>query len=218
MTLMQLLSMHAVIRETLPDVYIHNVMIGDDIGMDRANSIFMKANDQVFFRIAIIINVIFTTISQVATVCEKIKNDPNLASGYNAIGNSQAGQFLRGVAQRCPDPPMKNLITMGSQHQVHGRILVWLVIQEKVLCRAFMEWDEDAQAHTEQESLRDSVTSLENFLHWEFMFPGFKVSLLMTGLGVEGGSEVNPNGAYQIKDAGEKILCPITFFRKESEI
>uniref|UniRef100_A0A8C1RRH6 Palmitoyl-protein thioesterase 1 n=2 Tax=Cyprinus carpio TaxID=7962 RepID=A0A8C1RRH6_CYPCA len=26
-------------------------------------------------------------------------------------------QFLRGVVQRCPDPPMKNLISVGGQHQ-----------------------------------------------------------------------------------------------------
>uniref|UniRef100_A0A8P4KHL1 Palmitoyl-protein thioesterase 1 n=1 Tax=Dicentrarchus labrax TaxID=13489 RepID=A0A8P4KHL1_DICLA len=31
------------------------------------------------------------------------------------------GQFLRAVAQRCPSPPMKNLISIGGQHQgVYG--------------------------------------------------------------------------------------------------
>ena len=41
--------------------------------------------------------------------------------GYHAVGFSQGGQFLRAVAQRCPDPPMKNLVTMGGQHQgVYG--------------------------------------------------------------------------------------------------
>ncbi len=29
----------------------------------------------------------------------------------------QGGQFFRGVAERCPSPPMRNLVTMGSQHQ-----------------------------------------------------------------------------------------------------
>ena len=38
------------------------------------------------------------------------------ANGYNAIGFSQGGQFLRGVAQKCPG--MKNLISFGGQHQV----------------------------------------------------------------------------------------------------
>ena len=42
-------------------------------------------------------------------------------NGYHAVGFSQGGQFLRAVAQRCPNPPMKNLITMGGQHEgVYG--------------------------------------------------------------------------------------------------
>ena len=57
------------------------------------------------------------TNRQVREVCEKIQADPELAGGYNAIGFSQGGQFLRAVAQRCPQPPMKNLITFGAQHQ-----------------------------------------------------------------------------------------------------
>merc|ERR1719219_1923027 len=54
---------------------------------------------------------------QVEMVCQEIAADPNLQNGYNAIGFSQGGQFLRAVAQRCPNPPMKNLVTMGGQHQ-----------------------------------------------------------------------------------------------------
>jgi len=50
-----------------------------------------------------------------------IKNDTKLAGGYHALGISQGGQFLRAVAQRCPNPPMVNLVTLGSQHQgVYG--------------------------------------------------------------------------------------------------
>ncbi len=30
---------------------------------------------------------------------------------------SQGGQFLRAIAQRCPNPPMLNLISVGGQHQ-----------------------------------------------------------------------------------------------------
>ena len=39
---------------------------------------------------------------QVREVCEMIAADPELANGYNAVGFSQGGQFLRAVAQRCP--------------------------------------------------------------------------------------------------------------------
>ena len=55
--------------------------------------------------------------SNMIQVCEMIANDPALQNGFNAIGFSQGGQFLRAVAQRCPTPRMRNLITVGSQHQ-----------------------------------------------------------------------------------------------------
>ena len=50
-------------------------------------------------------------------VCKQLSEDPNLKNGYNAIGFSQGAQFLRGIAQKCPNPPMKNLISVGGQHQ-----------------------------------------------------------------------------------------------------
>uniref|UniRef100_A0A8C3AXL2 Palmitoyl-protein thioesterase 1 n=1 Tax=Cyclopterus lumpus TaxID=8103 RepID=A0A8C3AXL2_CYCLU len=53
--------------------------------------------------------------------CWCLARDPELKGGYNAMGFSQGAQFLRAVAQRCPSPPMKNLISVGGQHQgVYG--------------------------------------------------------------------------------------------------
>ena len=49
--------------------------------------------------------------------CEILQNDPNLSSGYNAIGISQGGLLFRGLLQRCPSPPVRNFITFGSPHQ-----------------------------------------------------------------------------------------------------
>jgi len=46
---------------------------------------------------------------QLAYVCDIIKNDPNLQDGYHGLGFSQGSQFLRGIAQTCPEPPMINL-------------------------------------------------------------------------------------------------------------
>lgn len=58
---------------------------------------------------------------QVEDVCKQLANDPELKDGYSALGFSQGGQFLRAVAQRCPSPPMLNLISFGGQHQgVYG--------------------------------------------------------------------------------------------------
>lgn len=55
---------------------------------------------------------------QIDLVCEQLRTDPILstAPAVDAIGFSQGGQFLRGYIERCNDPPVRNLITFGSQH------------------------------------------------------------------------------------------------------
>merc|ERR1711973_882556 len=88
-----------ILKGNIPDVYVYRIMIGNNIIVDTESGFFRDTN------------------RQVREVCEKIQADPELAGGYNAIGFSQGGQFLRAVAQRCPQPPMKNLVTFGAQHQ-----------------------------------------------------------------------------------------------------
>merc|ERR1719228_3178302 len=85
--------------EEIPDLYSVKVMIGDDLDMDKANSVLMRANDQVSY------------------VCDMIAKDPKLAGGYNGVGLSQGGLLMRGLAQRCPNPPMRNFISFGAPHQ-----------------------------------------------------------------------------------------------------
>jgi palmitoyl-protein thioesterase len=54
---------------------------------------------------------------QISKACEMIKNDTKLQGGYNALGFSQGGLFMRAVAQRCPTPPIHNLIAVGGPQQ-----------------------------------------------------------------------------------------------------
>jgi len=83
--------------------YVNSLKIGHTIIDDTTDGFLMPVN------------------KQVEIACGIIANDTNLKDGYHAVGFSQGGQFLRAVAQRCPDPPMKNLVTMGGQHQgVYG--------------------------------------------------------------------------------------------------
>ena len=51
---------------------------------------------------------------QVDEACKIIQADADLKNGYHAVGFSQGGQFLRAVAQRCPNPPMKVLVSLGK--------------------------------------------------------------------------------------------------------
>jgi len=88
-----------IIKDVIPDVYVHRIMIGGNLIVDTESGFFRDTN------------------RQVREVCQMIAEDPELQGGYNAIGFSQGGQFLRAVAQRCPEPAMRNLITIGAQHQ-----------------------------------------------------------------------------------------------------
>lgn len=56
--------------------------------------------------------------SQIEQVCADLAAHPTLstAPAVDAIGFSQGGQFLRGYVERCNAPPVRSLITFGSQH------------------------------------------------------------------------------------------------------
>ncbi|KAF2889535.1 hypothetical protein ILUMI_16638, partial [Ignelater luminosus] len=91
------------LREELPGIYVLQLKIGETEFDDFLNTVRLHPD------------------KQIETVCRMIKEDPLLADGYNAIGWSQGSQLLRGLAQRCPEPRMKTLVTMSGQHQgVYG--------------------------------------------------------------------------------------------------
>lgn len=92
-----------ILQDQIPNVYVNSIRIGDDIMQDVENSYFGNIN------------------KQITHVCEQLQQDSKLQQGYNAIGFSQGAQFLRAIAQKCPNPPMQNLISLGGQHQgVYG--------------------------------------------------------------------------------------------------
>ncbi|XP_067867381.1 palmitoyl-protein thioesterase 1-like [Heterodontus francisci] len=91
------------VEETVPGSYVLSLEIGNSVSEEIENSYFMNVNDQV------------------ELACNILSKDKKLQNGYNAMGFSQGGQFMRAVAQRCPPPAMINLITFGAQHQgVYG--------------------------------------------------------------------------------------------------
>lgn len=92
-----------ILENAIPGVYINSIRIGKNVVEDVENSYFGNINNQV------------------EQVCKQLSEDTRLQQGYNAIGFSQGAQFLRAIAQRCPNPPMLNLISLGGQHQgVYG--------------------------------------------------------------------------------------------------
>lgn len=49
-------------------------------------------------------------------VCAELQRVPELENGFDAIGFSQGGLFLRALVQRCDGVEVRNLMTFGSPH------------------------------------------------------------------------------------------------------
>ncbi len=83
-----------------PGTFVYNVRLDEDASSDRTATFFGN-----------------TTV-QIEKVCADIATHPilALAPAINALGFSQGGQFLRAYVERCNDPPVRNLVTFGSQH------------------------------------------------------------------------------------------------------
>jgi palmitoyl-protein thioesterase len=88
--------------------YVHTVELGGNWVADEFQGFFGDVDDQI------------------QQVCAELGADERLRGGFNAIGLSQGGQFLRGLVQRCNFTAygaagMQKLISIGGQHQgVYG--------------------------------------------------------------------------------------------------
>ncbi|KAJ7782884.1 palmitoyl-protein thioesterase [Mycena metata] len=96
------------VKTVHPGISVHLVYIGEDLDKDRQAGFYGNVNEQV------------------QLVAEQLAAIPELEGGFDAIGFSQGGQFLRAYVERYNSPPIHNLITFGSQH---------MGISEAALCR-----------------------------------------------------------------------------------
>ena len=83
-----------------PGTLVYLIHLGDDAGADRTASFIGNLTEQI------------------DKVCQDLAAHPILstAPAVDALGFSQGGQFLRGYIERCNFPPVRSLVTMGSQH------------------------------------------------------------------------------------------------------
>eukprot|EP00049_Salpingoeca_infusionum_P005639 m.94823 g.94823 ORF g.94823 m.94823 type:complete len:309 (+) comp13028_c0_seq1:231-1157(+) len=86
------------IEKSIPGIYVKSIEIGNNQIEDELGGFLGNVNNQL------------------QTVCDQLANDPQLADGFNAVGFSQGGQFLRAYVERCNTPPVYNLVTFGGQH------------------------------------------------------------------------------------------------------
>ncbi|KAI0250109.1 alpha/beta-hydrolase [Lactifluus subvellereus] len=93
-----ILKFQSRVEEMHPGIFTHSVYINPDPKEDQRATFFGNVDEQV------------------ELVAQQLKDLPQLSRGFDAIGFSQGGQFLRAYVERHNDPPIRNLITFGSQH------------------------------------------------------------------------------------------------------
>ncbi|CAG9539447.1 unnamed protein product [Cercopithifilaria johnstoni] len=111
------------LRKNIPNVYIYSVMIGSNVVMDTEHGFFGNVNDQV---------------AELMTVVQALGLYMLCAIVQQVILSAAP---KRAVAQRCPVPSMKNLISLGGQHQ--GVFGLPLCPAKSYICdrvRNLLEW------------------------------------------------------------------------------
>ncbi|KAL8940632.1 MAG: hypothetical protein Q9216_002711 [Gyalolechia sp. 2 TL-2023] len=93
-------SIGSLANETNPGTYTYFIRLDDNASSDRTATYLGNVTEQVL------------------KVCNDIATHPLLsqAPAINGLGFSQGGQFLRAYVERCNNPPIRTLITFGSQH------------------------------------------------------------------------------------------------------
>ncbi|KAF9241649.1 Alpha/Beta hydrolase protein [Melanogaster broomeanus] len=129
-----------------PGIFVHSVFIEQDAQADQRAGFYGNVDEQLAF------------------VTEQLASIPELSRGFDAIGFSQGGQFLRGYVERNNTPPIYNLITFGSQHMGISDLpvcspfdLLCQVARRAAKAGVYSEWAQDhlvqAQYYRDPEQL-----------------------------------------------------------------
>ncbi|KAF1952352.1 palmitoyl-protein thioesterase 1 precursor [Byssothecium circinans] len=106
--------------ETNPGTFVYYIRLDENPDSDRTATFLGNVTEQI------------------AQVCADLASHPILSSApaVNALGFSQGGQFLRGYIERCNNPPVRNLVTFGSQH--NGIVKYQVCGPTDWLCKAYI--------------------------------------------------------------------------------
>ncbi|KAI8927590.1 Alpha/Beta hydrolase protein [Entophlyctis helioformis] len=100
-------NLTAIVQDVVPGVFVHSVRLSDAEDADKKASFFGLVDEQI-------------PTAQPSLPCPALPctSAPcRAAGGFNAVGISQGGLFLRAYHQRCTaGPPIRTLISFGSPH------------------------------------------------------------------------------------------------------
>ena len=93
-------SVAELVEKVNPGTFVYVIRLDEDATADRTATFFGNVT------------------TQIEKVCADLAKHPILstAPAVDALGFSQGGQFLRGYIERCNFPPVRSLVTFGSQH------------------------------------------------------------------------------------------------------
>ena len=91
------------IKGMYPGIYIHSVQVPSAGSIDDERKAGFYGNAS----------------SQVDILAEALREVPQLVRGFDAIGFSQGGLFMRDYVQRYNSPPVRNLLTVSNRHTCH---------------------------------------------------------------------------------------------------
>ena len=87
-----------IFTEHYPGIKVYSVSLNENPSSDQQLSVFGDAN------------------KQLEQTCKQLSEIDDLQYGFDAIGFSQGGLFLRALVETCPQVSISNLITFGSPH------------------------------------------------------------------------------------------------------
>ncbi|KAF8518754.1 alpha/beta-hydrolase, partial [Gautieria morchelliformis] len=93
-----MLEFMSLVRNIHPGLFIHSIYVEEDLDNDQRAGWFGNVDEQL------------------TGVAEQLADVPELQGGFDGIGFSQGGQFLRAYVERHNNPPVHSLITFGAQH------------------------------------------------------------------------------------------------------
>lgn len=137
-----------------PGTYVYNIHLDDTAGGDQRATFFGNIT------------------TQTDQVCAALASDHILATApaIDAVGFSQGGQFLRGYIEKCNNPPVRSLLTFGSQHNGISEFQKcgatdWLCRGSSSLLRG-NAWSNVAQSRLVPAQYYRNPNDLENYLEY----------------------------------------------------
>lgn len=138
------------IEDSYPGIFVHSVFLDKDPAEGQKQSFFGNMTSHMEF------------------VCEQLGNINELSGGFDAIGFSQGGLFLRAYAEICNAPPLMVLVTFGSPHNGISDLPKcpprdFLCRQRNAVLRSQV-WSDYAQSHVVSAQYFRDPNDLDSYL------------------------------------------------------